>query len=155
MIIAFDPGYTTGVAILTDMQRLPPPTLIRFNVHSAFDFDWNDRFDVIRALLTANAINIDAVVYERYKLFPHADAIANQIGSEMPSSRVIGAIEMKCADLGLTDKLVVQDVWQRDQARILPAHAERVSKNRHINDAYRHAHYYARMHHMDFDYAAR
>lgn len=145
MIIAFDPGYTTGVAVIDNFRPLPAPQLVEFDVIAAFDIPWQDRIGMVRDLLANNRDRIKAIVYEQYKLFPHADAIRQQIGSEIPSARVIGVIEAEADRCGLFDRIVAQETWARKQIAIPVHHGRLLTGSRHRADAYGHAAYFARI----------
>lgn len=144
MILAFDPGYTTGVVALGNWRPKPAPEFIDFDVIASFEIAWQDMEIATHAIITANAETLDALVYERFKLFHHEDAITAQIGSEMPSSQVIGVIKLSARLNSVHNRLVVQETWARKQARVKPQHMVDVHGSRHTFDAYCHAHYYAR-----------
>lgn len=146
MIVCFDPGYTTGVAVIGNFRAVPAPDLIDFDVIAAFDMPWADRVRATRDIITNNAPAIRAIVCERFYLFHHEDALKKQIGSEMPSARVIGVIEAEADRAGIFERLEFQETWQRKQARVLPKHMNEIGASRHTFDAYCHARYYARTH---------
>lgn len=146
MILSFDPGFTTGVVAIGNFRRISAPDLIDFDVIAAFEMPWNDRIRVTRDIIASNAPDIRAIVCERFFLFHHEDAIRKQIGSEMPSARVIGVIECAADENGIFNRIEFQETWARKQARVLPKHMREIGKSRHAFDAYCHAHYYARTH---------
>lgn len=146
MILSIDPGYTTGVVLIGNLTATKAPILIDFDVITAFDLLWNDRIAGIRGILRTHQTSITTIVCERFKLFHHKDAIANQIGSEMPSARVIGTLEAEADRYGFAGRIEFQETWNRKQARVKPQHMDVIGASRHTFDAYCHAHYYARTH---------
>lgn len=139
MIIAIDPGYTSGVCVADNIISAD-----RFTVIGAIEVHWVQRFDFFATFFRANAARLDAIVIERFKLFPHIDSLRGQVGSEMPSSRVIGAVEMLAYQHGLFNKLTFQETWTRKQMTILADHRASVGLSKHNQDAYKHLRYYVR-----------
>lgn len=99
-------------------------------------------------LLPQLAPRLDAVVYERFRLSYKPELQADQAGSEMPSSQVIGMIKSAAQRAGVLTKLVVQAPSDRRSMLIPPLHLLRLSSP-HTRDAYMHARYYVRMHRGD------
>lgn len=151
VIIGIDPGYTTGIAILDNVRRRDAPDLVDFNTLAAYEIDWNGRTFATRSLLETYAERVAAIVIEEFKLFPYIDAFESQIGSVMPSARVIGIIEAYADVYNIADRIVFAEVWQRKQVRTRTVDAPVSKRSRHTSDAYAHAYYYARTHHLEFE----
>lgn len=140
MMIAIDPGYTTGTVIADNIISAE-----RFNVVGAFDVSWNKRFEFFSTFLRTHAAQLGAIVCEEYKLSTRPEAQQSQAGSKMPSSRVIGLIECLCYDLGIYNRLIMQPPKYYHYLSILPEHQRIVGDVIHNQVAYRHLRYYLRM----------
>lgn len=138
MIIGVDPGYTTGVCVIDNVVSGD-----QFNVIAAIEVSWSTRFEYFTTLFSAHHGNVSAVVIERFKLTANDKMLRNQIGSEMPSSRVIGLVELECYRYKLP--LIIQNNYDYHNMRILPQHRTIVGLSRHNQVAYRHLRYYLRM----------
>lgn len=137
MLLGIDPGYTSGTCLCDQIVSGD-----NFNVIAAIEMDWVHRLHMLDMLIGNNARALRAIVIERFKLFGHEDALRNQIGSEMPSSRIIGAVEALAFKYGIFDRIVFQEPWARKQLSILPQHRSLVGISDHTQDAYRHIRYY-------------
>jgi len=136
MIIAVDPGYTTGVCAVHNIRSGD-----QFDVFSATEINWSQRLAFFSVLLLNHRTTIIEIVIERFVLFGYEDAIQRQINSEMPAARVIGAIEGIAEICGLSSKVVFQEPRDRKQVSIIAAHRDQIGLSRHNQDAYRHARY--------------
>lgn len=139
MIIAIDPGYTSGTAIA---ER--PDARGNFILTACLEIAWINRFYYADFIVTHGKA-IDAIVIERFKLTKHKEALFNQIGSEMPSSRIIGLVEAAAHLAGIFDRIRVQDPYERLSMRIPPDHQTIVGLSNHNQAAYKHLAYYVRM----------
>jgi len=134
--VAFDPGGSTGFceAIATLSDRT-------FQVVKSCTIDWSDRFKVGDLLQgTDEAPLPDAVIVESFRLYQHR--AKEQIGSDFPSSQVIGMIEMIAWQIGILDKVVYQPASNISRVQVLPEHKPSVAASEHARDAYRHLRYY-------------
>lgn len=142
LIIAIDPGYTTGNVI----AELDPRSANGFTFVAAVELEWSNRLRFYREFFAANYARIEAIVIERFYLFGYGDSLQSQVGSEMPSSRVIGAVEAFADFFELTDRIVVQEVWAKKQLKRVDNafFAGPLGFSKHNLDAYKHCWYYAR-----------
>lgn len=140
MLISIDPGYNSGTCIVDSFDAGG-----NFNVTACLAIDWSNRFYYYE-YITTHGKAIDAIIIERFKLTGDPDKLRTQFKSEMPSSRVIGLIEAAAYSAGIFDRIVFQEPADRFNVRILPQHYALVGPIKHNQDAYRHMHYYIRMH---------
>lgn len=85
-ILALDPGHTTGACLIRTA-----PTDKGFEVLWCDEIAWNDRFQVLRALIDGRIPMCPPpriLVMEQFRL--RQGRAFEQSGSEMPSSQVIG-----------------------------------------------------------------
>jgi hypothetical protein len=147
MILAIDPGYTTGTC-LADHVDFDAST---FNVIACVEVDWRDRALFFRATIEAHRDRLQAIVIEQFKLTNEPKALAAQYKSEMPSSRIIGLVEGIAYCYGIQDRIVFQEPWQRTQTRIPVEHRQLAGLSRHNQDAYKHLRYYVLSHRKQND----
>lgn len=129
-IIAIDPGGTTGYVEVEASSD-------NFTLTKVTEISWSRRFSLKEHLLLGPPPK--AVVVESFRLY--ASKAEDQINSEFPSVRIIGALEAFLFDLGWIDRLVFQPASIRSRVKILDEHRE-VRKSPHTHDAYQHARYY-------------
>jgi len=141
VIIAIDPGYTTGTAIATDIESAE-----RFNLIGAFEIGWQARFNFFATFFRSNADRLTAIIIEDFRLSNDEKLQKAQAGSRMPSSQVIGQIETECYHYGLRNRFILQEPRDYHNMLILNEHIERVGLSNHNKVAYRHLRYYIRMH---------
>lgn len=135
LIIAFDPGLTSGVCIAQHTSGK------QFKVVNSLEIAWNDRFKIFN-LLYSNRTKITAIVIEEFRLFANKTTLNSQINSEMPSSRIIGIIELSAALCKLTSCITFQTPAERKNVSVLPEHVSHLVRSRHTIDAYLHLRYY-------------
>jgi hypothetical protein len=133
-VFAFDPGKTTGYAVTEVNEKGDDFKLTRCD-----EIEWEPRLDNLADVLTDVGPD-DRVVIETFRLFPHK-AMA-QIGSQFPSSQVIGNIEMALYILNRHDKISYQNPGDISKVTVLERDLERVAGSPHKIDAYRHARLY-------------
>lgn len=140
MILAFDPGYTTGFAAATNVSGKD------YDLALAYEIPFYQRIATIEAIFADYSSYIDAIVLERFALSRSAELQRAQTGSEFPSVRVIETVHVFAHLYGLTDKIVFQTPADRKSAKVLEAHRGLVGLSDHVQDAYRHLRYYILTH---------
>ena len=132
-VLAFDPGFTTGVAV----ARLHPtefiPVLLR-------EVGWHERLGDLMVLFSQFEGMVETVVCEDFALYP--SKAKEQIRSRFPSVQVIGNLQMLCELFSLP--LVMQSPSVKAHALLLPEHRAllKKAKSEHVNDAYKHLRYW-------------
>lgn len=134
LILAFDPGATTGVAAIEHTNGR------NFQLVMSLEYAWIDRFKIFN-LIYLHRASIKQIVIERYRLFENKTTLHAQIGSEIPSARVIGLIELSAAICKL-NCITFQDPSDRNSVSVLPEHRQLIQRSKHCIDAYRHARFY-------------
>lgn len=134
LIIAFDPGATTGVAAIEHTNGR------NFQLVMSLEYAWVDRFKIFN-LIYLHRASIKQIVIERYRLFENKTTLHAQIGSEIPSARVIGLIELSAAICKL-NCITFQDPSDRNSVSVLPEHRQLIKRSKHCIDAYKHARFY-------------
>lgn len=134
LILAFDPGATSGVCGIEHITGRD------FQLVMSFEYAWQERFKIFN-LIYAHRLNIKALVIERYRLFENRTTLHAQIGSEIPSARVIGIIELSAAICRL-NCITFQDPSDRNSVSVLPEHRALIHRSKHCIDAYKHARFY-------------
>lgn len=142
LIIAIDPGGTTGIAIAEHSSGRD------FQLIQSLEYAWNDRFKIFN-LIYANRSRIKALVIETYRLFENPETLKSQIGSEIPSARVIGIIELS-AKVCKLDCIYFQDPGRRLEVSLLPEHKKLIGhsmkysskRSEHCLSAYLHLRYH-------------
>lgn len=140
MHIAIDPGLTTGMVCGdTDFYN----SRNTFSIALAREITWSDRF-WLRQYIHYNRDIIDAIIIERFSLFPNPKTMNAQINSEFPSVRIIGLVEAYAEMYGLLNKIVYQNPSDRKSVTIPVEHQRCLPLNGrdHIKDAYRHLRFY-------------
>jgi len=135
---AYDPGETTGfVEVLWNTRTTKMElTSVRHIAFAAAALD-------IHRLTMENCPDI--IVYERFALYDHKKD--SQVGSEFPSSQVIGMIKMAVElvsekDVSWNIELVKQPAVVMARAGIRDEHANQLKGHVHAISAYKHALYY-------------
>lgn len=137
MLIAIDPGATTGVAFGTNVRDRD------FELLSTKLVLWEQRLEYFSTTLRDNAAVIAAIIIERFALSSSPLLQRSQAGSEFPSVRVIGIIEAYAHLYGLHSKIVYQVPVNMASIRTIPAHhLKLVGASPHTQDAYKHLRYY-------------
>lgn len=153
VIVAFDPGVTTGFAMAAleykdelyiDGERpvvTQWPTGIK--IIKTGEWRWLERFDHLAGLaMTTSQFDVEAVIIEQFTLFPHA--AQSKVGSGFPEIRMIGSIELAIQAADLYHTLVWQQPSLKSSVRLKGIdywEGFRSSSN-HINDALKHLRYY-------------
>jgi hypothetical protein len=143
IIVAIDPGSTTGVCII----REQPSVECGFQVVSVWQIPWEQRTSFFMALFngtfaTDNGKPLlpEIVVIEAFRLRP--GRAMEQVGSIFPSVRIIGIIEA-FIEISLPKPLMVfQEPSVIGRVEVLPEHKEALSGLIHATAAYMHARYY-------------
>lgn len=145
LIIGIDPGATTGLAIAEHTSGR------EFKLLQTLEYSWKDRFKIFNFIYVSRAV-IKTIVVEEYRLFENKITLNSQIGSEIPSARVIGIIEL-AAYLSNLNCIVFQkpsDIHGRDPVTkranytlsIVPEHKPFIQKSKHCLDAYFHVRFH-------------
>jgi hypothetical protein len=132
IIIAVDPGYTTGIVV----GKVTGPR--DFFVIEAAEYDWEGRFRIGDLL---DRYRPSVVVVENFRLYAHS--ARNQINSPFPSARVIGVVDTFCWERGI--EVVMQMPAMRSSVTVLDEHKPILEGSPHTADAYRHLRYYILM----------
>lgn len=145
MIIAIDPGQTTGIAVATNYQ-----SDTNFTLASCGEIDWSKRF-WFYPFFQKNHLSIQAIIIEDFKLFKHK--MADQVNSRFPSSQVIGIIEAYAHLFDLSSKIVYQYPYQIKRTdpvtkksgysvKALAEHSEQLRGSKHSKEAYLHLRFF-------------
>lgn len=140
MILSIDPGYKSGSCIADQIVSAD-----NFNLIGAIEVGWFMREDYFKTFFATNHSRLLAILLERYTLDDNEETIRSQIGSEIPSARVIGLIEGLAAAYNLTARVHICERWTKRQVTILPVHQPIVGLSKHNQDAYRIMRYYMKM----------
>lgn len=138
-ILAFDPGLTTGyVDVVWENTQTTD-----FRVLEARDIEWAITPLIVHRCITT--LLPDIVLYERFTLFPHL--AQQQIGSDFPSSQVIGMIILSCqlcalTPIGYKPILISQPASIQARASIRGSHQKALTGLHHAKSAYLHVLYY-------------
>ena len=90
VLLALDPGLTTGYSIFSSGEMLTNGII-----------DWKDLNTGFLSLIhLLQLFNPNVVVCEDYRLY--ANKVNAQLGSQIPTIKIIGAIEMLCIQNGIT-----------------------------------------------------
>lgn len=142
LIFACDPGGTSGfAAIQHSIGR-------EFSLLTSIEYTWKDRFKLFN-IIYQNKARLKALVIEDYVLFDNPITLHAQIGSNIPSARVIGILEL-AAKLCKLDCVYFQTPQNKDQVSVLPEHKHLIGRSlkypkkysQHCIDAYCHARYH-------------
>lgn len=131
-IMAWDPGGTTGLCIGVRDSSAPGG----FTVLESHAIRWERRFVAIRACIEQHQPT--HTVIESFTLYKHK--AKDQIGSDFPSSQVIGIIGAYLYMCGL-EAPVFQPaslIHGRPEVQLLPQHEPLLGSTAHQRDAYRH-----------------
>lgn len=139
LVLAFDPGYSTGVSLLRRYDRKS------FDIVTSVVINWQDRFSIY-PLCCELVTNLEAVVCEDFRLADNARLQQAQTHSYFPSVRIIGIIELTCFSLGIIDRLQFQTPSQRKNVTIAPDEKKQLVQSPHAFDSFMHAKYYVLTH---------
>lgn len=136
IVIAFDPGGTTGYCV----GEYHTEVIGLFAVRESGAIGWSSVCSRIYELLSAWRPAV--IVTERFVLYKHK--ASDQIGSDFPSSQVIGIIKAYSSSLGLPAQIFqnASVANGKPQVRILPEHEPLLQTSEHARDAYRHLRYW-------------
>lgn len=134
LIVSFDPGGTTGVAVAEHSSGR------NFQLIQSLEVSWQDRLKIFN-LIYSNRARIKAIVIEEFRLFENKTTLHSQINSEMPSSRIIGIIELSAA-LCKLNCITYQKPSQRLNVTVLPEHKALIKRSRHCIDSYLHLRFF-------------
>lgn len=136
IVLGVDPGLTTGWCVVQVEDDLPAG----FIVLSSGIVKWNERLRLLPSLIDLH--RPDYTVVERFTLYEHK--AQDQVGSDFPSSQVIGAV-----DLWLNYRQLSPPILQgagliagRPPVKVLEEHEPLLHKSEHGRDAYKHCRYF-------------
>lgn len=133
-LLSIDPGKTTGACIISVRDDGSS-----FDLVHAQEIMWDTRFQQTYDLFNVHRIDsLSVIVIEAFRLFP-GKAMA-QIGSEFPSSQMIGAIEAFSFLLNIPKSNILYQTPVDIQSVKIEVHdLKAVADSPHKIDAYRHA----------------
>lgn len=146
MIISFDPGYSTGIALINNVNYAERT----YDLSTCGVVMFPDRAK-LATLLKRYSEQLEQIVIEDFLLFEHK-ALA-QIGSRFEAVKVIERITVYAEQLGLANRITMQIPALKDQVlrngnRTMPkAHYQTIQQlperhRPHVISAYRHARYF-------------
>src|SRR5262245_37203997 len=109
-VVCIDPGQTTGFCALGFAGGII--NIDTYTLHDTLEVDWSNRFWFMH-YLTKHREAIGVIVIEKFKLFGNDKKMKSQINSEFPSVRVIGIVEAYAHELGLFDRIEMQEPASR------------------------------------------
>jgi len=140
ILMAFDPGKTTGVCV-ADVSA------DNFQVTDCFEILWSHRFAITKALISGTYYNArvprlpDFVVAESFRL--RQGKALSQTGSDFPSVQVIAIIQtylyMYARAENGHELLKLQDPHMRVKVKVMNEDKSWVLGSPHRKDAYQHA----------------
>jgi hypothetical protein len=146
-ILAFDPGKTTGYCRLKVSGDGT-----EFAIVEAQEISWLERLPTLFNII-ASAESGSNVVIEAFRLFPHKASA--QIGSDFPSSQVIGTIETFCFISHERLTIEYQQPGDISRVQVLERDLPHVAGSPHKIDAYRHARLYFLRHYLSNPFSSR
>jgi len=132
IIVAIDPGFTTGVAV---GEVIHPK---QFDLINTYSLLWENRFETSTIL---DQYKPEVVVMEDFRLYRHK--AMDQVNSPFPSARVIGSVDAFCWQRGI--RVAMQPASVMSRVGILSKDKDAVGSILHIGDAYKHLRYYTLM----------
>lgn len=146
MIISFDPGYSTGIALINNVNYAKR----EYDLFRCGVLMFPERAH-IATLLKRYSEQLDVIIIEDFLLFE--DKALSQVGSRFEPVKVIERITVYCEQLGLADRIIVQPPTFQKRTLMrgdhtMPAEHYRMiqqlpTKQRpHATSAYKHARYY-------------
>lgn len=151
MILAVDPGKTTGIAVAKNV------IFDTFDLWSVGDVFWVGRCAWFAAFFAEHHAELTHIIIERFFLYNNQRTMNAQINSDFPSVRIIGIVEAYAHLYGLQNKIVFQDAscihgrsatTRRPKmlVTIAPAHQKVLEHaSDHAKDAYRHLRYFVQI----------
>ena len=143
-IICIDPGRTTGLVILDNIDYAKRS----YNICFVVEIDWDHRSE-LRNILEAFSVDLDAIVMENFLLYP--SRAVNQSYDDMPAPKVIERITVYSEQLGIVDKIHLQlasTVYLAAGVKLpIPInHYGQLAKAEHTKMAYRHGRHFILTH---------
>ena len=135
-ILSFDPGGTTGWCLCSFSSDIPEaaPALLQVGEHSG---DHKNMLKWLNYIFMNYATPDVKVVCEAYRIYP--SMARDHINSDVPTLRLIGAIELLCCQFGLSITLqMASDAKQLTPDSRLKSLGLYQTSNRHANDSIRH-----------------
>jgi hypothetical protein len=138
-ILAIDPGKTTGICVIDGTED-------DFAVILSQEILWEDRFDILRALIAGKLPNPEqpqspeVIVVENFRL--RQGRALEQSGSDFPSSQVIGIVGAYTNLLIPPPPIVLQEPVVMGRIEIMERDKKLLVATPHTHDAYKHARYY-------------
>lgn len=139
LILAIDPGHTTGIALIRRYDRAS------FDIVSSFNLNWDQRFSLY-PLCCELVTNLEAIVIEEFRLANNTKLQQAQTHSHFPSVRIIGITELAAFSLGILDRLHFQTPSQRKNVTIAPDERKHLLQSPHAFDAFMHGKFYILTH---------
>lgn len=141
MIIAIDPGYTTGF-----IASRNPIDGKNFDVFAPHEIKWADRFSM-GTIFSTYRNEIETVIVEEFRIFNNKKTIGSQIDNPLWSVQVMGIIDAQLYEWGILETRVYQkpsDIHANGKVTVsmLPEHKAQLGFSPHIVDAYTHLRYY-------------
>lgn len=136
IVMSWDPGGTTGVCVAEWSPRIQGTFRVIYNSVVL----WPSRLARIRELIDEYVP--ETTVVESFKLYEHK--AQDQIGSNFPSSQVIGIIEayLYMTGLNLPVYQSASLICGKPPVLILAEHNALLHHSEHGRDAYKHARYW-------------
>lgn len=136
LVLGIDPGQTTGIAILNRKGKSKQFTIFRSGVML-----WHNRCN-IQSMLEKLKPYLEAIAIEEFRLRANPKTLKAQIGSDIPSVRIIGIVEMACFNLGLTNRVTFQTPAQRLNMDVSKEIKAQLHHSQHGIDSFQHAKYF-------------
>lgn len=146
-ILAFDPGYTTGVCLAECVDFAARS----FTITLSQEVKWENRRNIYTALAKLKEeedqgrLYLTAIIVENFRLF--AKHAMDQVGSDFPAVKVLERVIAYAELLELEDRIVIQEPFVKGGVKFLPEHFPLLlPKSEHARDAYQLLRYYVLMH---------
>ena len=136
IVIAYDPGVTTGLCVARVIASRVPGSL---EVLESREVLWDEAFLEWKTLHKYRR-RLRAVVIEEFVMY--SSKADDLIGSSFPACEMIGVLRAQAHRVGVLDLVVKQLAVYRTAVRVLPEHAPKLGSSPHRKDAYQHARYY-------------
>lgn len=142
IILAFDPGLTTGFCAIRYTARKGQ---YDFDVLLCQEIPWGERIEAVSRIFDLFAPmdqpshDIDRLVIEDFVLYAHK--ARDMVGHRFWSSEMIGVISTLAFQHKVLDRMVLQMASNRKGAKVLEEHTKFVGASPHKTDAYQHARY--------------
>lgn len=136
VLIAIDPGYTTGVCVV---KYIGKPTPYDFEILESFEIPWASRFLDVSGLLNRRKDALRRLIVEDFVLYENK--AQDLIGHGFPSPEFRGVVKTYAFEMGLLHLWMDQLAAVRKSVRVLEEHRPLLAPGQHCLDAYQHARY--------------